>query len=340
MANHIPKCHQACLTDTQLQIMLDMSERPMDETEMAFCPFCPAKSMSLRQLQTHTSRHLEEISLFVINNTHEGTDYINGSLASKLAVRAEDTQVMDESSDRGPSVSIPSQPSIESGLRAQEVPKVEPHQFKEDFSALSGASEKDYVTKTSQWISQLSSPTAAVVDLVEPVLPVRELGDDENFVTRAFERHVEYCDQCKFPLHAQEEGLALCDRGDKYANDVATYLYSKNGKAYSVVDRVLNQRTLVKIPRDFLATRSLLLAIEAGLRLEGNKLPPKNDFEEPPPIASCERTYPNSPHRSLRAIDLGQREPRAHRLHRVDLHSSGRKPRRDETEHDGYDYYR
>ncbi|PKY04300.1 hypothetical protein P168DRAFT_304602, partial [Aspergillus campestris IBT 28561] len=50
MAKHIPHCHQEPLTDTQLQIMLDMRERPVDDPVPASCPLCPAELMSLRQL--------------------------------------------------------------------------------------------------------------------------------------------------------------------------------------------------------------------------------------------------------------------------------------------------
>jgi hypothetical protein len=73
----------------------------------------------------------------------------------------------------------------------------------------------------------------------------------------------------------------------------------KNGKAYSVIDRDLNQPTLVKIPRKYVATRGLLLAIEDGLRLsrqESIKQRVINDIPGPP-IISYDRIYPILPNR-------------------------------------------
>jgi hypothetical protein len=77
----------------------------------------------------------------------------------------------------------------------------------------------------------------------ELTLPVRDFGVDESYVIATFERHVEHCYQCYDPIQVQEEDRALCDRGNQYAVDVVAYLYSKNGKAYSVIDRDLNQPT-------------------------------------------------------------------------------------------------
>ncbi|BAE57111.1 unnamed protein product [Aspergillus oryzae RIB40] len=102
----------------------------------------------------------------------------------------------------------------------------------------------------------------APVEVVDPVLPVRDLEADEEYVMVAFERHASHCTRCADPLRARKDDRSLCERGHQYAVDVADYLYSKNGKSYSTLDRERNQPTLVKIPRDCRAVRALLLAIE------------------------------------------------------------------------------
>ncbi|KAL1982104.1 hypothetical protein VTN96DRAFT_1759 [Rasamsonia emersonii] len=124
-----------------------------------------------------------------------------------------------------------------------------------------------------------------------PVVRVRDLHDDENFVLSEFERHAGHCSRCADPLDAFREGRSLCERGHQYAIDVAEYVFSKNGKAYSVVDQGFNQQTLVKIPRDCKAARRLLLAIEEGLRLR------RSQQQDQGPVISYDSTYPVAPRR-------------------------------------------
>ncbi|KAL1970029.1 hypothetical protein VTN77DRAFT_6434 [Rasamsonia byssochlamydoides] len=123
-----------------------------------------------------------------------------------------------------------------------------------------------------------------------PVTRVRDLHDDENFVLARFERHASHCSRCADPLDAYREGRSLCERGHQYAIDVAEYIFSKNGKAYSVVDQGFDKQTLVKIPRDCKAARRLLLAIEEGLRLRRSQ-------QDQPPVISYDSTYPVPPRR-------------------------------------------
>ncbi|KAL2853489.1 hypothetical protein BJY01DRAFT_65357 [Aspergillus pseudoustus] len=165
---------------------------------------------------------------------------------------------------------------------------------------------------------------APIVTIAEPVLPVRELEADEQYVMTAFERHAERCYQCNDPLNVQQEDRALCDRGHQYAIDVAAYLYSKNGKAYSVVDRDLNQPTLVKIPRNCVATRGLLLAIEDGLRLQRKEKVRRPVIVDEPnaPIISYDRTYPVPPRRTSTVTEIIEREPRTIKSRRVIVYPS------------------
>jgi len=125
----------------------------------------------------------------------------------------------------------------------------------------------------------------------EPVLRLRDLQDDEKFVLSGFERHASHCSLCDDPLSAFREGKNLCSRGHQYAVDVAEYLYRKNGRDLSMVDRNFNQLTEVKIPHNYIAARGLLMAIEEGLRV-------RRKDEKPPVIHSYDSTYYVAPRES------------------------------------------
>lgn len=161
----------------------------------------------------------------------------------------------------------------------------------------------------------------SAIDPPEPVVLVRELQDDEEYVMMAFERHASHCSQCADPIKTYEEGRSLCERGHQYAIDVTEYLYSENGKAHSVVDRRLNQDTLVKIPRTCIAARGLLLAIENGLRLNRN-------VQRPAPVISYDQTYPIPPRRPVHQPEpyheIIEREPRTEKRRRVIIYPSPR----------------
>lgn len=96
---------------------------------------------------------------------------------------------------------------------------------------------------------------------------MREPNDDEYYVMKAYERHTSRCPHCVRPLRIRGEGKALCDRGFKYARDVANYIFTQNGKFFSVVASERGRRVQVKMPRESLGVRSLLAAIEDGLIL-------------------------------------------------------------------------
>lgn len=149
---------------------------------------------------------------------------------------------------------------------------------------------------------------AVIEPAPEPVVLVRELHADEEYVMMAFERHADHCTRCADPLRAHEKGHSLCNRGHQYAIDVTEYMYSKNGKAHSVVDRERNQATLVKIPRDCAATRGLLIAVENGLRLR------RRAQDHQRPIISYDQTYPVPPRRPAPQPaayhEIIEREPR------------------------------
>ncbi|KAL4896189.1 hypothetical protein BDV59DRAFT_172260 [Aspergillus ambiguus] len=166
---------------------------------------------------------------------------------------------------------------------------------------------------------------APIETIVEPVVPVRDLEADEEYVIQAFERHASHCDKCADPELVHREDRSLCERGHQYALDVAGYIYSKNGKAYSVVDRDAHQPTLVKVPRSCKAVRGLLLAIEDGIHMHRTDKAPAVQ----PPIISYDRTYPVAPRRpasqqSIVCNEIIEREPRSLKPRRVIIYPSPR----------------
>ncbi|PYH49274.1 uncharacterized protein BP01DRAFT_75176 [Aspergillus saccharolyticus JOP 1030-1] len=167
-----------------------------------------------------------------------------------------------------------------------------------------------------------------VEQVVEPVVPVRELEADETYVLDSFESHASHCSRCANPLKTREEDRSLCKRGHQYARDVADYLRSKKGKIYSVVDLERNRSCLVKVPLKYAAARQLLLAIEDGLRVENKSAAgPRNSA---PPVISYDATYPVAPRRITTQDYLRpsqaiiEREPRSLKRHRAIIYTSPR----------------
>jgi len=119
----------------------------------------------------------------------------------------------------------------------------------------------------------------------------RPARDDECDVMQRFATHASHCPRCEDPFRVYVKGGTLCDRGHAYAKDVAQYVYSKAGKAYSVVDREdTNARVQIEIPPRCDAIRGLLKAVDQGLKIRSQALKP---------LVSQDRTYPVAERRQL-----------------------------------------
>ena len=101
--------------------------------------------------------------------------------------------------------------------------------------------------------------------------------DDEMYVLKAFTRHANKCRDCRDPYQVYHEGGSLCSKGNQRALDVAQYVYNKSGQAYSVVDSEKQQRVQIEIPSDCEPVRSLLKAMERGLRVFKRSAPSSYD---------------------------------------------------------------
>jgi hypothetical protein len=111
----------------------------------------------------------------------------------------------------------------------------------------------------------------------------RPARDDERYVMRCFAAHTAHCSRCEDPCRVYMTDGTLCERGYGYARDVAQYVYSKDGKAYSVIDRsATDARVQIEIPAKYDAIRGLLRVMGEVLKARGPALKP---------VVTHDRTY-------------------------------------------------
>lgn len=145
-----------------------------------------------------------------------------------------------------------------------------------------------YITPARTLARKSVKMPGRTVDFVPPASPLnticRPARDDERDVMQHFAAHASHCPRCADPFYVYMKGSTLCDRGHAYARDVAQYIYSKAGKAYSVVDRDASDlRVQIEIPPRCDAVRGLLKAVDKGLKVRSHTLRP---------VVSYDRTYP------------------------------------------------
>ena len=87
--------------------------------------------------------------------------------------------------------------------------------------------------------------------------------DDELHVMRKFASHAAPCRQCEDPYRTWRIDGELCGRGYVSACDVTKYLYRKEGRLYSVVDKKSrDERKEIEIPFDCEVIYSLTKAFD------------------------------------------------------------------------------
>ncbi|KAJ5467088.1 hypothetical protein N7475_004840 [Penicillium sp. IBT 31633x] len=128
------------------------------------------------------------------------------------------------------------------------------------------------------------------IEIVDPLIEVRDLMDDEKLVVEEFERHVSHCRDCSNAIQTHRDGHTLCDSGNTRARTVTNYLLSRNGKHFSAVDLESGKSTRVKLPRDAFAVRDLFTALEQGMRLREKAVVVQP--VQPVNGVSYDRTYP------------------------------------------------
>ncbi|KAL8867712.1 MAG: hypothetical protein Q9174_005483, partial [Haloplaca sp. 1 TL-2023] len=154
--------------------------------------------------------------------------------------------------------------------------------------------------------------------------------DDELYVMKAFARHAGHCQSCARPYEVHRNGGTLCSKGHQRALDVAQYIYNKGGQCFSLLDRDGNNRVQVEIPANCEAVRSLLKAMERGLRLRRKVQKTSYDrtYDIPPRRHAHDSDDSSSPSRELRyirtpSLETAEPPPRVQQQRR-EKSSSGR----------------
>ncbi|OBT50955.1 hypothetical protein VE04_08904, partial [Pseudogymnoascus sp. 24MN13] len=97
MKRHLLAKHSGQFPESQLMIIVDICERPMDDHEDADCPICLA-TLSLSALRVHLATHLEELALFVLpchmedRSQDVGSDKAEGATGRRLASNASSSE--------------------------------------------------------------------------------------------------------------------------------------------------------------------------------------------------------------------------------------------------------
>lgn len=156
------------------------------------------------------------------------------------------------------------------------------------------------------------------IEIVEAPLVVRDLDDAEKLVVDDFERHVSRCTQCTTALEEHKDGL--CERGHPRAVDVTRYLYYKDGKECSVVDKESGMIMRVKLPHQANSVRILLEAVEAGMTLKSPRRGRASPVRSPTtstiyvpsrrPLVEHVRAESYSPEPEPTATEIIERAPR------------------------------
>lgn len=168
-----------------------------------------------------------------------------------------------------------------------------------------------------------SAPRIHSVDdesFVASASAARPADDEEYEVMFQFARHSSRCTMCADPVEAFYSSGSLCDSGNKYACDLAQYIYSKNGKAYSVVDRQhCGEKNIIEVPQSLSVVKTLCRAVDEGLTLrlrEGVRTVDQRSEKRPQERRErLAHTYKNLEHRpgssrekSERSIEIPQSE--------------------------------
>ncbi|KIW33240.1 uncharacterized protein PV07_00106 [Cladophialophora immunda] len=114
---------------------------------------------------------------------------------------------------------------------------------------------------------------ARIVDFAAEPMYCRDPRDDELGVMEHFAKHAAKCEYCHDPYEAYRQDRPLCSKGLSYAKDVAVYLYAKNGKAFSRIDRANGERVQVQIPADCGVVGLLIKAFDRGMKLDRTRVP-------------------------------------------------------------------
>lgn len=96
MSSHIKQSHAQSFEQSQLPVLLEICERPMDETNLQTCPFCRQKDL-VKKLMEHVAGHLEELALFVLpSGESEPRDEESSGMLSSMNSAEDDIYYTEE----------------------------------------------------------------------------------------------------------------------------------------------------------------------------------------------------------------------------------------------------
>lgn len=106
------------------------------------------------------------------------------------------------------------------------------------------------------------APPQPKVGIVRPPL------DDEFYVMERYAAHASHCAPCAQPYATLRKGESLCPRGAHHVKNMAQYIYSYDGKAYSVVSKRAGEIQEIAIPSSLGVVSALMRAFDYGLKIK------------------------------------------------------------------------
>lgn len=305
-------------------------ETTTHDTESPLCPLCKETCGSSKKFERHVARHLEELALLslprdeVEDEQEEGRSYVPFSRSGAYtALDSADSESTDDDMEGGYATELVSYKVEPAGVVGEESEGLEslgerltlsveaeiPAQDSEEIAAKS-LRAKLALARSGKWKQRISpfsdrrlepSEASSKVDFCSLPLPPSTYSrlphDDELYVMNAFARHARHCLVCVHPYEVHRKGGSLCSEGHRRALDLAQYIFSKSGRAYSVVDLDGNRLVEMEISNDLVVVRELLRAMERGLRLRRKVWPVSYDetYKVPPTLIEPDRSIPRVP---------------------------------------------
>ncbi|KAF2995384.1 hypothetical protein E8E13_004151 [Curvularia kusanoi] len=139
----------------------------------------------------------------------------------------------------------------------------------------------------------------------DPVQSVsRPVSNTESWALYDFEMHARKCAYCHDPYEVHRHHEQLCQLGHRLAQDVASYVYNKDGKTFSTKEED-HKVVQVEIPSNYVEVAGLLKAIERSLRHRSRR-----------PFVSMDSSYhvaPRTPSLPVRqkSVKIDQEKPRS-----------------------------
>lgn len=113
---------------------------------------------------------------------------------------------------------------------------------------------------------EFSGKRRSVGFMRDPVVSfARPVNNTESWALFNFEMHARKCAYCHDPYEVHRNHEELCEHGHRLAQEVASYVYHKDGKAFSTKEED-NKVIQVEIPLGYVEASGLLRAMERSLR--------------------------------------------------------------------------